>query len=136
MIQPFKIQVRFSDLDVLGHVNNTIHLSYFEMARIHYFKELLGQNWDWHSFGMVLVKNEVEYLKSILLFDEPEVIIFTEHIGTKSFTIGYEIFVRNEIYIKGRSVQVSYDAKTQKTIEIPRTMRSALEQLIREESTI
>lgn len=136
MIQPFKIQVRFSDLDVLGHVNNSIHLSYFEMARIHYFKELLGQNWDWHSFGMVLVKNEVEYLKSILLFDEPEVIIFTEHIGTKSFTIGYEIFVRNEIYIKGRSVQVSYDAKTQKTIEIPRTMRSALEQLIREESTI
>lgn len=136
MIQPFKIQVRFSDLDVLGHVNNTIHLSYFEMARIHYFKELLGQNWDWHSFGMVLVKNEVEYLKSILLFDEPEVIIFTEHIGAKSFTIGYEIFVRNEIYIKGRSVQVSYDAKTQKTIEIPRTMRSALEQLIREESTI
>jgi acyl-CoA thioester hydrolase len=136
MIQPFKIQVRFSDLDVLGHVNNTIHLSYFEMARIHYFKELLGQNWDWHSFGMVLVKNEVEYLKSILLFDEPEVIIFTEHIGTKSFTIGYEIFVRNEIYIKGRSVQVSYDAKTQKTIEIPQTMRSALEQLIREQSTI
>jgi acyl-CoA thioester hydrolase len=44
MIEPAKIQVRLTDIDILGHVNNAIYLSYFEMTRIHYFNELVGYN--------------------------------------------------------------------------------------------
>ena len=132
MIAPAKIQVRFSDLDVLGHVNNTIYLSYFEMARVHYFKELLGEGWDWNKFGIVLAKNEVEYFKSVLLNHEPLITIFTEHIGSKSFTLGYELHVNNELFAKGKSIQVCFDASTQKSILVPDQMRLQLERIIRE----
>jgi len=37
MIDPFKVQIRFADIDVMGHVNNAVYLSYFEMAPGHYF---------------------------------------------------------------------------------------------------
>jgi acyl-CoA thioester hydrolase len=30
------IEVRFRDLDALGHVNNAVYLTYFEIARLHY----------------------------------------------------------------------------------------------------
>ncbi len=37
---PFKliilIEVRFSDLDALGHVNNVTYFTYFEIARVKY----------------------------------------------------------------------------------------------------
>jgi acyl-CoA thioester hydrolase len=132
MIEPAKIQVRFTDLDVLGHVNNNIYLSYFEMARVHYFKELLGINWDWQKFGIVIAKNEVEYLKSVLLQHEPQITVFTEQLGTKSFTLGYELHVNNEVYAKGKSVQVCFDATTQSSIPIPDQMRFALEKIIKE----
>ncbi len=132
MIAPAKIQVRFSDLDVLGHVNNTIYLSYFEMARVHYFKELLGEGWDWNKFGIVLAKNEVEYYKSVLLNHEPLITIFTEHIGSKSFTLGYELHVNNELFAKGKSVQVCFDASIQQSILVPDQMRMQLERIIRE----
>lgn len=132
MIEPAKIQVRFSDLDVLGHVNNTIYLSYFEMARVHYFKEMVGEHWDWRKLGFVLAKNEVEYIKSVLLQHEPLIYVFTEHIGSKSFTLGYELVVDNEIFAKGKSVQVCFDASTQQSIIIPEKMRIALESIIRE----
>ena len=131
MISPAKIQVRFADLDILGHVNNTIYLSYFEMARIHYFNELLGQKWDWHTLGIVLVKNEIEYIQSVLLYDEPEITLFTEQIGTKSFTFGYELNVNGKLYVKGRSVQVCFDAETKQTIPIPTQMLEALHTLER-----
>ena len=52
MISPATIQVRFADLDVMGHVNNSVYLSYFEMTRVHYFKELVGANWDWRNEGV------------------------------------------------------------------------------------
>jgi len=132
MIAPAKIQVRFSDLDVLGHVNNTIYLSYFEMARVHYFKELLGEGWDWNKFGIVLAKNEVEYFKSVLLNHEPLITIFTEHIGSKSFTLGYELHVNNVLFAKGKSVQVCFDASIQQSILVPDQMRMQLERIIRE----
>jgi acyl-CoA thioester hydrolase len=71
MIKPAKIQVRFSDIDVMGHVNNAVYLSYFEMTRVHYFRELLGLEWDWKSHGILLVRNEIDYIKPILIQHVP-----------------------------------------------------------------
>lgn len=132
MIQPAKIQVRFTDLDVLGHVNNNIYLSYFEMARVHYFRELLGTNWDWRKNGIVIAKNEVEYVKSVLLTHEPLIYVHTEQIGSKSFTLSYELMIDGQLYAKGRSVQVCFDATINASILIPDEMRFALEKLIKE----
>jgi len=133
MISPARIQVRFSDLDVLGHVNNSVYLSYFETARVHYFAHLLGANWDWHKNGVILVKNEVEYHKPILLHDAPMVHVFTEHIGEKSFTLSYEIRIRDEVYTTGKSVLVCFDASKHATVSIDSVMKDALGQLKKEQ---
>ena len=129
MIQPAQIQVRFSDLDVLGHVNNTVYFSYFEMTRVHYFRELLGIDWDWQSYGIILVKNEIEYKHSVLLNDQPSIAMITEQIGDKSFVLRYELRVNDVLYAVGRSVQVCFDANTQKTISIPAEMREMLKRI-------
>ena len=71
-INPAKIQVRYVDLDVLGHVNNSVYFSYFEMARVHYFGQVLGKDWDWETSGVILVKNWADYLKPVLITDSPE----------------------------------------------------------------
>jgi acyl-CoA thioester hydrolase len=125
-IQPAKIQVRLVDLDVLGHVNNTYYFTYFEMARIHYFRELLGGDWDWQTFGMVLVRNEIDYIHSVLLHHEPEVVMYTESVGNKSFTLLYELLVGGVVFAKGRSVQVAFNAHTHETIVLPEEMKEAL----------
>ena len=132
MIVPARIHVRFSDLDVLGHVNNSIYLSYFEIARVHYFAELLGTEWDWKNNGVILVKNEVEYLQPILLHDIPYVYMYTEYIGTKSFTLSYEVRVKDTVHTKGSSTLVCFDSTQNATIPIDPVMRKALEQLKKE----
>ena len=38
------IEVRFKDVDSLGHVNNAVYLTYFEIARFHYWKTLFGED--------------------------------------------------------------------------------------------
>ncbi|MFM7661081.1 MAG: acyl-CoA thioesterase [Bacteroidota bacterium] len=129
MISPAKIQVRYYDLDLMGHVNNSVYLSYFEMARVHYFKQLVGVNWDWRKEGVLLVRNEIDYLKPILLNDEPEVHMTLEKIGEKSISLLYEIRVNDEIYTKGRSVLVCFNAGEGKTIQVPKAMAEAMEKL-------
>lgn len=130
-VSPAKIQVRYADLDVLGHVNNSVYFSYFEMARVQYFGQVLGKDWDWESNGVILVKNWAEYIIPVLLTDQPVIYITVEQIGTKSFELSYELKVNDVLYTKGGSTMVAFDAKTAKTIEIPGEMRNFLELLKR-----
>ena len=130
MIEPIKIQVRFSDIDVMGHVNNAVYLNYFETARMHYFNQILGEDWDWNTDGIILMRNEIDYIKSVLLRDTPIIDISVLKIGTKSFELGYELKVNDVIYTRGKSVLVCFNYKEQKTCEIPFSLRSRLEELI------
>lgn len=129
MITPAKIQVRFADLDTMGHVNNSVYLSYFEYARVHYFNELLGKGWDWKKFGVLVAKNEISYLKPVLLNDEPHVEVLLDSIGMKSFSLAYEIHVNGELTTTGKSIMVCFDASMQTTTEISEEWKAALEKL-------
>ncbi len=131
-IQPARIHVRFSDLDVLGHVNNSVYLTYFETARIHYFGILLGKQWDWKKDGVILVKNEVEYHRPIVLHDQPMIEVTLREIGNKSFTLTYYVRVDDEICATGLSTLVGFDSEIQQTIPIPQKMREALHHLKKE----
>lgn len=130
-IHPAKIQVRYVDLDVLGHVNNSVYFSYFEMARVQYFGQVLGKDWDWETNGVILVKNWAEYIKPVFLADQPEITIYVDKIGSKSFDLSYELKVGDVLHTTGGSTMVAFDAKSAKTIEIPEEMRKFLEQLKR-----
>lgn len=123
---PARIQVRLTDIDILGHVNNAVYLSYFEMTRIHYFNQLVGPDWDWMENGVVLVQNEVNYLLPILLHDSPEIYMYCTHIGNKSFTLSYEVFVKGQLKTTGKSTLVGFNSKQQKSIEIPTGIKEAL----------
>jgi len=129
MIQPAAIQVRLTDIDILGHVNNSIYLTYFEMTRIHYFSQLVGPDWDWMENGVVLVQNEVNYLLPVVLYDKPEIHMFCNKIGHKSFTLSYELYVKDELRTTGSSTLVGFNSNQKTSIEIPEKMREALLEL-------
>jgi acyl-CoA thioester hydrolase len=136
MLIPYKLTVRFSDCDMMQHVNNAVYLNYFEEARIHYFRQVLGWNWDWNKNGIILRKNEIEYIKPILLHEPVEVTVYKEHIGTKSFTLSYVVKVENEIRCIGSSVLVAYDNTTKTSVPIPEQMREALMKLTTSDNTL
>jgi acyl-CoA thioester hydrolase len=130
-IEPVKIQIRYADLDALGHVNNSNYLTYFEIARVHYFNELLGKDWDWRNEGMILANSSLEFLKPLLIQHEAEVKISTLSVGTKSFELYYEISVDDVVFCSGKSVIVAFNSVRSETIPIPSVMREGLLRLQR-----
>ena len=132
-IEPVKIQIRYADLDALGHVNNSNYLTYFEIARVHYFNELLGKEWDWINEGMILANSSLEFLKPLLIQHEAEVKISTLSVGTKSFELYYEISVDDVVFCSGKSVIVAFNSVRNETIPIPSVMREGLLRLQRSE---
>ncbi|WP_158542488.1 acyl-CoA thioesterase [Lujinxingia litoralis] len=84
------LSVRGYELDVFGHVNNAVYLNYFEHCRWEAFRQLGG---DVQEGGaqMVVRKLTVEYLAAAYLFDELEVSLWVERLGTTSATFGQAI---------------------------------------------
>jgi len=115
------IDLRFSDMDMFGHSNNAVYLTYFEQARSAYWKKIL--NWDWKTYGIVIVKAEVEYIQPITLEDEVWIYVRTSKIGNTSFEIEYVIvsIVNGEETLRttGKTKQVTIDYKTKKPAAIP-----------------
>jgi acyl-CoA thioester hydrolase len=129
MIEPLRLKVRFSDCDMMQHVNNAVYLNYFEEARIHYFRQILGTDWDWKREGILLRKNELEYLKPVFLHDPVEIAVFLKHLGEKSFTLTYEVRVNQDLRTTGTSVLVCFDSSVMRSIPIPAKMRDGLNRI-------
>jgi len=127
----YKIQIpiRFADMDALGHVNNAIYLTYFEIARSAYWAEII--EWDWKLFGIIIRKSVVDYLKPIILSDDIYAYVRTSKIGNSSFELDY-ILVKNvngseEICTTGQTLCVSFDYTEQKPTQIPAIQRLKME---------
>ncbi|SHL99918.1 acyl-CoA thioesterase [Mucilaginibacter sp. OK098] len=115
------IAIRFSDIDAVGHVNNAIYLTYFEVARLNYWREII--NWDLRKNGVIVGRSEVNYLKPITLEDEIVCYVRTTRIGNSSFDMMH-LLVRitpngEEICTTGKTVCISYDYSLNKSVSIP-----------------
>lgn len=123
------ISIRFRDLDAYNHVNNAVYLTYVEVARMLFFKEKVGV-WDWNDQGILLAKQEINYLIPLMLDDEAEITLTVSNVGTKSITIGFEIFKKyNGEMVKcthGSTVLVCFNHKSQKTTPVPESWKKLL----------
>src|SRR6266550_8845179 len=84
------IQIRFKDVDMMGHVNNANHFTYLECARVQYFNDLSG-GVNWTKKGIILAKAVVDYKLPILFKDKIFVYTKCSRIGNKSFDLAYAI---------------------------------------------
>ena len=142
----FPVQIRFVDIDKLGHVNNAVYLSYFEAARVAYFDELVGERVDWYTTGMILAKSIVDY--KIPVFLEDKVIVFTSvtKLGNKSFEISNVLVKEQSDKLSGQNKQevaafatftiVCYSYETKSTIEIPQEWRKMVEAFEKSDSSL
>jgi acyl-CoA thioester hydrolase len=121
------IQPRFRDLDAIGHVNNAVYVTYLEVARVEWFNNT-GLRKHPNDFPFIIARVEVDYRKAIELSTEVEISITVATIGTKSWTFDYKLTDRasGEGLANAKTVQVSYDYETGKSIAIPEQLRAYL----------
>jgi len=117
------LQIRFSDIDKLNHVNNAVYLNYFETGRVYYFDTVLGKRHDWNKEGLVVVRNEINYLLPLHLHDRIECLTRCIRIGNKSITVE-NLILRNkngkkELVAGGIGVLVCMDYSCGESIPVP-----------------
>ena len=122
-----RIDVRWGDMDAMGHVNNTVYFRYMEQARIGWFESLLPRGDAWSKIGIVIVNASCNFRKPINYPGTVEVKVFSGEPGGSSVPTFYEMKVNGELYADGAAKVVFVDAEKQKPLRIPDDIRKRLQ---------
>ncbi len=124
------IQIRFNDIDMLQHVNNTVYQNYFDSARFKYFKEVLGVERFMSHQWVVIASISIDFAAPIIVSDEIEVQTKINSIGNKSFTMIQQIAAKSngteQIKTRSTSVLVGYNMEAGETAPICNEWRSKI----------
>ena len=122
------IEVRFRDLDAIGHVNNAVFFTYFEEGRKHFSKKVFEVS-DISDFNFIMAYIQCDFIKPIQFNDHVILQMWVKDIGTKSFSFEYRLVDLSDeamVYATGKSIQVCYDYQKNRSIEVPAKMREGL----------
>ena len=120
------INIRFRDLDAVGHVNHLSILNYFEEGRVAFIQDILGMDLMGTEFNekllFIVADISCKFLSQISLNDK---LLLEQWVGTiknKSFTLKYKLRDKNNqdrVFAVGESNHVFFDFKNNRVIPAP-----------------
>jgi acyl-CoA thioester hydrolase len=120
------VEVRFRDLDPMGHAHHGMPLVYLEEARAAYWREVVGRN-GLDGIDYVMAEVNVRFHQRIEFPALLDVALRTSRLGTKSFEMEFEIrSPAGELLSSGRTVQVMYDYEVSRSKEVPPEIRQRI----------
>jgi acyl-CoA thioester hydrolase len=123
-----QVDVRWRDVDALGHVNHAVFLTYLEEGRDAYFAQTLASDPIY-----VVVRLEVDLRAEVRYPDRRVTVrIEVERLGTTSLTTRETIITpANEVVAEARVVTVRWDSGQRKPVPFSEAERARLEAMSR-----
>jgi len=123
----YPVHVRFSDVDIYGHVNNVMYFEYFQEARIQAFSRLGRGQLGLGEPGLVVAQIDVDYRQPILFREAPyDAWTWVSHVGRTSVVFETVICDGDTLLSRARAVGVFWDAEAERPAPPPAPVAEAL----------
>ena len=123
------IDVRWGDMDAMGHINNACYFTYCESARMSYFATVaMESHKEGAEHGPALVSATCNFRRQVHWPASLQVGARSGEIHRRSFELEYAIFDRADgsVVADGTSVVVWVDYGTGKAIPLPEGLKGAI----------
>lgn len=121
------IEVRWGDMDALGHVNNAVYFRYLEQARISWMTQLRPDIFQGEE-GPILVAARCHFMRPIVYPATLSVSCVAGELKRSSFPIFHEITLANDPTVKfaeGEVTIVWVNYQLGKSVPLPDWIREA-----------
>lgn len=119
------VQIRFNDIDILGHVNNTVYFSFYDTGKAYYFNAVRRGQMNWQEVDTVIANVNCAYISPIIFGEKIEVYTRCEAIHDKSFHLRQMLVNKETGEVKSmcETVMVSFNRATKKSCSVPADWR-------------
>jgi acyl-CoA thioester hydrolase len=133
LVHTMRMPIRWGDMDMMGHVNNTVYFRYIESARIAWLEEAGGSP-DPASMteGPVIVNAYCSFLKQLKYPGDIEVSTYVGAPGRSSFEVTHEIRLigpdgePGAVHAEGGAKVVWINFAQEKSVPLPDAVRALL----------
>ena len=121
------IQIRFNDVDQMGHINNAVIMEYFDLGKSAYFSAV-GIPPETGEFTVVIVHLEVDFLAQIRYHDNIHITTHVEKVGNKSVTTLQQVHNSDTgtVCASCRTILSGYSRLTGASAPIPDKVRESI----------
>ncbi|WP_020648853.1 acyl-CoA thioesterase [Solimonas variicoloris] len=120
----FELATRWSDCDMLGHVNNARFFTFDESARLDYFEPLVGGDRFVNGGGFILAHIECDFLEQLHHPATVRLGYRVRRIGRSSMNTEGALFDGERLVAVTRSVLVWFDYRDNKPQPLPEHARA------------
>lgn len=121
-------KVRYGEIDMLHHVNNSVYLKWFENLRVRYFVDRGIWKTGDNQPKVVIRNSSLHYRSEVKLGQDYILTARTTSIGNTSFTMEYGVWVNGQLTTTGDAVLVTVDKNGQKCT-LPDAVKSVFSDL-------
>ena len=119
------IDLRFSDFDAYGHVNNAVYFTFMETARVKLFREALR---ELAARGIIIVVGTAtcEYRLPITMDNSAQIIVsvWISRLGNSSFDLEYLIHDgAGKSFANAKTTMICFDNVNKVPIAVPERIR-------------
>ncbi len=119
------VQLRWTDLDAQGHVNNVVVADYLQQARAQFLHT--GPGRSLLAEGCVVVGHQIAYRQAIHYSDEPLLVeLAISELGGARFVIAYRLLQDAQLCVEARTVLCPFDFDRQRPRRLKRVERKFL----------
>ena len=121
------LQLRFNDIDMMGHVNNAVIMEFFDLGKSKYFADAgIPVTPEEGDFCVMIVHFEVDFHNQIHWDDTIAVTSSVTHWGNKSLQVTQQIINSSDgkPYATCRTVLSGYSRSKASSATIPEAVKS------------
>jgi acyl-CoA thioester hydrolase len=124
-----RLQVRWGDMDIMGHLNNAVYFTFCESGRMGYFQAVhMPDHFAGGRFGPALAAANLNFRRQVRWPAEVDVLTRVVRLGRSSFEMEYtlQLAAGAERVADGRGVIVWVDYRTGRPQPLPDALVAAI----------
>ena len=129
-LHSYPLQLRFNDIDSLGHVNNSVYFTFYDLGKSRYFETVKKQSIDWRKADVVIANVNADFLSPIYSYEQIAVETCCIEIGNRSFKLMQRIVNTTTGEVTGicRTIMVGFDVEAGVSAPISDEWKDAIRQ--------
>lgn len=122
------VQLRFNDIDMLGHLNNSVYIQLMDLGKANYFHQFIDGRLDHDNLAIVVANINCDFHAPAYLEERLEVLTAVESMSERSLRLEQRVVNADTGEVKCRAIttMVNIDPKTCHAVEITKEWRDRI----------
>ena len=124
-MQKLPVQIRFNDVDMFGHLNNTVYLQFLDMGKYAYFRSMMEGPFGSEPTAPVVANINIDFLAPSFMDEALEVHTSVAEVGESSIVLQQTIVnASGQEKCRARTVMVNVDMSTHRPTPVSASWRA------------